>query len=497
MNRIREIRPAARIAIVEAGVVLAALHAAAEAEGLKFPVTFGARGSAMIGGILSTNAGGSNVLRYGNTRALCLGLEAVLPGGEVLDLMTELHKDNSGYDLRDLLIGAEGTLGLITAAVLKLVPAPGAYATALVAVPSLDEALRLLNRLQEATGGAVEAFEYMPQSYLAQHRAKFPDFQLPYAEDHEVNILVEVGAIQTRDVTPGPDGAVPIVGFLEDLLWTSAEAGQVLDAVVARNETQRAHMWALREAAAEVGLSRKPVVVNDIAVPVDKVSMFLERMGTRLPEIDAGAETNIVSHLGDGNVHYVVWPKSQDPSVHGQIMEGVEEVVRSHRGAGSRRAGAGAAVKLGQPGDRRLAGPVERGEKRAFGGQPQPVGHRGSPPACRRCACHPRAVRCRWRPAPRRAASPRARSARAAPRRGPAGSARPWPGRCRPPRRPSFFSRVCTLPRNSTTSRSGRRLSSCALRRSDEVPTFAPSGRSASPAAAGETKASRTSSRGR
>ena len=171
MNRIREIRPQARIAVVEPGVILSRLHDAAADHGLYFPLWFGARGSAMIGGVLSTNAGGSNVLRYGSTRALCLGLEVVLADGRVLDLMSELHKDNSGYDLRDLFIGAEGTLGVITAAVMKLVPAPRAHATAMLAMPSLDAALVLLNRLQTQTGGLVEAFEFMPRSYqeLANH----------------------------------------------------------------------------------------------------------------------------------------------------------------------------------------------------------------------------------------------------------------------------------------------------------------------------------------
>ncbi|TMV70111.1 FAD-binding oxidoreductase, partial [Thioclava sp. BHET1] len=162
MNRIREIRPEARLAVVEAGVVLSRLHEAAAEHDLFFPLWFGARGSAMLGGNLSTNAGGSNVLRYGSTRAQCLGLEVVLADGRVLDLMSALHKDNSGYDLKDLFIGAEGTLGIITAAVVKLVPKPRAYATAFVAAPSLDQALVLLNRLQTATGGMVEAFEFMP-----------------------------------------------------------------------------------------------------------------------------------------------------------------------------------------------------------------------------------------------------------------------------------------------------------------------------------------------
>jgi FAD/FMN-containing dehydrogenase len=162
LNRIREIRPGSRMAIVEAGVILDTLSAAAEAHDLLFPMTFGARGSAMIGGILSTNAGGSNVLRYGNTRDLCMGIEVVLADGRVMDLMSQLHKDNSGLNLRHLMIGAEGTLGVITAAVMKLAPRPRAHATAMLALPRLADAIALLNRLQEVTGGAVSAFEYMP-----------------------------------------------------------------------------------------------------------------------------------------------------------------------------------------------------------------------------------------------------------------------------------------------------------------------------------------------
>ncbi|MDE3028547.1 MAG: FAD-binding oxidoreductase, partial [Paracoccaceae bacterium] len=194
LNHIREIRTAARIAIVEAGVVLSRLHEAADAQGMIFPLLFGARGSAMIGGNLSTNAGGSNVLRYGNTRALCLGLEVVLADGRVMDLMSELHKDNSGYDLKDLFIGAEGTLGIITAAVLKLFPKHAAYATAMVATPSLDAALALLNRLQQASGGAVEAFEYMPRSYMDRYAVCNPKARPPFAQPHDTTIMVEIGA---------------------------------------------------------------------------------------------------------------------------------------------------------------------------------------------------------------------------------------------------------------------------------------------------------------
>ena len=343
MNRIRAIRDEARIAIVEAGVVLSDLHQAAQTRGLNFPLTFGARGSAMIGGVLSTNAGGSNVLRYGNTRALCLGLEAVLASGEVVDLMSELHKDNSGYDLRDLMIGAEGTLGVITAAVLKLVSLPRAYATAMVAVPTLGDALTLLNRMQQATGGMVEAFEFMPGRYIEAHLAHVPGARPPFAAHHDINLMVEVGATAPRDATPGPDGQVPLTARLEEVLQDELAAGRVLDAVIAQNDAQRAEMWARREAAAEVSLAKKPLINNDIAVPLDKVETFLARMAQILPSVDADASDNCVAHLGDGNIHYVVYPSSDDPTHLDQVMERVEDVVAELGGSFSAEHGIGLA----------------------------------------------------------------------------------------------------------------------------------------------------------
>lgn len=341
MNRIRDISAKARTAVVDAGVVLSALHEAAEACDLAFPLTFGAKGSAMIGGCLSTNAGGSNVLRYGNTRDLCLGVEVVLPSGEVMNLMGALHKDNSGYALKHLMIGAEGTLGIITAAVVKLVPKPGAYATAMVAVPTLDDALGLLNDLQEATGGAVEAFEYMPRAYVEAHLAKFPQARAPFEQMHEVNILVEVGATAPRDVTPDDSGQVPIAAYLEEVLGAAFEAGTVVDAVVAQNQAQRVEMWERREAAAEVALGHSPIVNNDIAVPLDKVSEFLERMDARLVEMDAGAQVLVVAHLGDGNVHYTVWPGFADADHCDAIMEAVEDEVLRLGGSFSAEHGIG------------------------------------------------------------------------------------------------------------------------------------------------------------
>jgi FAD/FMN-containing dehydrogenase len=325
MSAIREVNPAAHIAVVEAGVILSNLHAAAEAEGLIFPLTFGARGSAMIGGCLSTNAGGSNVVRYGTARQLCLGIEAVTPEGEVVDLMSALHKDNSGYDLRDLMIGAEGTLGIITAAVVRLFPRPLAHATAMVAAPDLDRALDLLHALQAETGGTVEAFEYMPGSYMDAYLERFPDARAPFDARHEVNILVELGAVAARDAAPGPDGAVPVTAHLEEVLMRLHGTGAVLDAVVAKSGAERAEMWARREAAAEVSRLRTPLIDNDIAVPLDRMQALLERTTARARALDPGIRFMHVAHLGDGNLHFAAWPETEDSRVHDAIREAVED----------------------------------------------------------------------------------------------------------------------------------------------------------------------------
>ena len=345
LNRIREIRPETRIAVVEAGVVLSALHDAAEAQELYFPLWFGARGSAMIGGVLSTNAGGSNVLRYGSTRALCLGLEVVLADGRVLNLMSELHKDNSGYDLRDLFIGAEGTLGVITAAVMKLVPRPRAHATATLAARSLPDALALLNRLQTESGRAVEAFEYMPDTYMRRLAEARPDIRQPFSPRQAVNILVELGATAPRDTNPGPDGAVPLVSLLEDVLAQMIDAGAVLEAEVAQTEAQRRAMWQRRELAAEITFARKPAIDTDVALPLDRVAEFLDRIHARLPGLDAGAETLCVAHLGDGNVHFTVFPTRDDPLLYDAVVSAVEDEVQALGGSFSAEHGVGLSKK--------------------------------------------------------------------------------------------------------------------------------------------------------
>ena len=339
LSKIRQIRPETRIAVVEAGVILSSLHDAAEAEGLYFPLWFGARGSAMIGGVLSTNAGGSNVLRYGSTRALCLGLEVVLADGRILNMMSQLHKDNSGYDLKNIFIGAEGTLGVITAAVMKLVPRPRAYATATLAARSLPDALTLLNQLQDASGGAVEAFEYMPESYMRRLAQARPDIRQPFTPHHAVNILVELGVTAPRDSVADETGTVPIVALLENTLAAMMADGTVLDAEIAQSDQQRRAMWERRELAAEITYSRKPAIDTDIALPLDKIAAFFDLINERLPDIDPGCDQMCVAHLGDGNLHFTVFPTQ--PGLHDTVVTAIEDVVQQLGGTFSAEHGVG------------------------------------------------------------------------------------------------------------------------------------------------------------
>ncbi|PXW68903.1 FAD/FMN-containing dehydrogenase [Loktanella sp. PT4BL] len=341
LNEISEINVAGRTATVGAGVVLSNLHDAVEAHDLIFPLTLGARGSAMIGGLLSTNAGGSNVVRYGSTRGLCLGLEVVMADGRIMNLMSALHKDNSGLDLRNLVIGAEGTLGIITAAVLKLRPKPQAYATAMVAVPSLSDALTLLYRLQDETGNGVEAFEYMPRSYIRKHRQLFPDVTGPFDEDYDVNIMIEVAATRTKDAAPGADGSLPVMRALEETLGAMLEEGTVLDAIIAQNETQRREIWKRREDAGEVAFFGGVFVNTDVAVPLDKVAAFEQMLTPRIKAIDPDAEEVIVAHLGDGNIHHTSYISRNDPEAMKALVEAVEDVVQELGGSFSAEHGIG------------------------------------------------------------------------------------------------------------------------------------------------------------
>jgi FAD/FMN-containing dehydrogenase len=304
LDRIRAVDRAARTATVEAGVVLQTLQEALAVEGLDFPLMFGARGSAMIGGALATNAGGANVLRHGNARDLCLGLEAVLPDGTVMHGLSGLLKDNTGYDLRHLLIGAEGTLGVITAAVLKLVPAPKVRATAFLALSGLDVALEVLNALQDASGGLVEAFEWMPAPTVAAILARDPTLRAPLPTAAETGILVELASTRADDAATDADGAVRLeamlLGAVENLMARDA----VLDGTVAASGQQREGLWAVRDAVLETLVAEGPFVSFDASLPLSCVPDFVAR-ATPLAE-EAGLRPLPVGHLGDGNIHFAV-----------------------------------------------------------------------------------------------------------------------------------------------------------------------------------------------
>ncbi|MEM8978042.1 MAG: FAD-binding oxidoreductase [Pseudomonadota bacterium] len=337
-----DISPRARTAEVGAGVILSDLHTATETHDLLFPMTFGAKGSAMLGGMLATNAGGSNVLRYGNTRDLCLGLEVVLPNGEIMNLMSALHKDNTGLDLRNLFIGAEGTLGVITKAVLKLVAQPKATATAFVATDTLNSALSLLRALQEATSNSVDAFEFMEPAYLEALANHDPKQATPLSKIYPVNILLEISSSAPRDTDMRTDGTVPLTELLETMLAGFLEKGALLDAVVAQSDAQKSAFWERRELAAEVTFAHPGHCVNhDVAVAPERVQDFTDAVMAALRAKDPGVTSLIVAHLGDGNVHLPIFPTHEDPAHCDALTQTIEDVVEAFSGSFSAEHGVG------------------------------------------------------------------------------------------------------------------------------------------------------------
>jgi len=297
LNRIRAVTPAARTVTAEAGTILSRLHDAAAAEGLHFPLWFGARGSATLGCALSTNAGGSNVLRYGSTRGLCLGLEVVLADGRVLDLLQGVHKDNTGYDLKDLFIGAEGTLGIITAASLRLVAPPPVTGAALMVVPGPAQALDLLALAEGLAPGCVSAFELMHGQGLAFLAQTMPEVRQPFGQPPEWFVLVDLGL---------PHG-LSAQTALETLFEAGVGAGLVSDGIIAQSEGQRAAFWSVRENIPEANRRIGAVSSHDISLPLSEVAGFVVEAGPALDAIGA-FRINCFGHLGDGNLHYNVFP---------------------------------------------------------------------------------------------------------------------------------------------------------------------------------------------
>lgn len=303
MNRIREVDAANNTMTVEAGCVLQTIQAAARAAGRLFPLSLAAEGSCQIGGNLSTNAGGVQVLRYGNARELALGLEVVLPSGEIWHGLRGLRKDNTGYDLKQLFIGAEGTLGIITAAVIKLFPLPGAVATAWLSIDSPAAAVRLLGELQARFGAALTACELISDISLGLVLKHIPGAQPPLAASPDDphasrtpwHLLIELS---------GTGEEADLRAACEAFLGAALERGWIDDAVLAQSGEQAARLWDLRERLSEAQKIEGFSIKHDVSVPVSRIGEFVERAGAALQAAYPGIRIVAFGHVGDGNLHY-------------------------------------------------------------------------------------------------------------------------------------------------------------------------------------------------
>jgi FAD/FMN-containing dehydrogenase len=295
MNRVRAVDPDNNTMTVEAGCILATLQERAEKHGRLFPLSLGAQGSCEIGGNLSTNAGGTGVVRYGNTRELVLGLEVVLPDGRVWDGLRGLRKDNTGYDLKQLFVGAEGTLGVITAAVLKLFPLPRSIATAFVALESPAAAVKLLTHLKAACGERITGFELIGRIVFDMVMRHIPGSRDPLPQASPWYALVEL--------SDSTEGRV-LDDLLEEALGAAAEAGIVTDAALAASEAQRADFWKLRENVTEAQKLDGVSIKHDVSVPVSRVPELIERAGAALAAKYPDIRIVAFGHVGDGNIHY-------------------------------------------------------------------------------------------------------------------------------------------------------------------------------------------------
>lgn len=298
LDRIRRLDVGGRQILCEAGVVLQNLHEAAEREGLRFPLTLGGKGSATVGGLISTNAGGTQVLRHGTMRAQVLGIEAVLADGQIFDGLTVLKKDNRGFDLKQLLIGSEGTLGIVTAATLRLIPAVGERIVAWTGLESIGAARRLLLRFERHMAEELEGFEVVPAHCLASVLAHVPGARAPLADEHAWHALVELVAPQGHGTR--------VRAAAEDTLAAALEAGEIADAVLASSEAQAEQFWQLRDMIAPAERAIGPAMQHDISVPVELMPEFVEAAIPAVEARFAGVTGVAFGHLGDGNVHFHV-----------------------------------------------------------------------------------------------------------------------------------------------------------------------------------------------
>jgi FAD/FMN-containing dehydrogenase len=304
LNRIRAVDPINRTMTVDAGCILHDIQQAASSQGMLFPLSLAAEGSCTIGGNLSTNAGGTGVLRYGNTRELCLGLEVVTAQGELWDGLRGLRKDNTGYDLRDLYIGAEGTLGVITGAVLKLFPQPKAGITALVALASCRDALALLQLAQDTAGPNLTGYELMSDVCLRLVAKHFPALPQPFPDTHTQYALLELSSHESEQHA---------VRLLEETIEGALEAGLAQDAVVATSIAQSRALWAIREHIPLAQAADGKNIKHDISVPISRIAEFVEATDALLERAWPGVQVVCFGHLGDGNLHYNIAPPAGTP----------------------------------------------------------------------------------------------------------------------------------------------------------------------------------------
>ena len=337
LNRIRAIDPLDLTLSIEAGVTLKAAQDAARDAGCLLPLSIASEGSAQIGGVLATNAGGNNTVRYGNARELVLGIEAVLADGSVFHGMRRLRKDNTGYALRHLLVGSEGTLGIITAAILQLAPLPRTIEAALCGVASPEAALALFTRFRAADPSAIQAFEFMSGTSMALVTGLIEGVVLPLAEPAPYYVLVELA-------TSREDGGLR--ALMETLLGEALEEGTVLDAVIAESGPQRDAIWKLREEHSEAQKRAGGNVKNDVSVPVSRVPELVRRAGEACEALMPGIRIAPFGHLGDGNIHFnLVQPEAMERAAFlardHEIMDAVCGVVRSLEGSFSAEHGVG------------------------------------------------------------------------------------------------------------------------------------------------------------
>ncbi|MES3083831.1 FAD-binding oxidoreductase [Sphingomonas faeni] len=297
MNHIRSLDTDAGLAIAEAGVILADLDGAAQGEGWRFPLTLGARGTATIGGLVSTNAGGTQVLKFGTMRGLVAGVEAVLADGTIYDGLSALKKDNRGYDLDQLFIGAEGTLAIVTAATLRLAPAIAARGTAWVGVGSPQAALKLLRTMQAKTD-AIESFEILPAESLDAAIAHLPNARAPLAGHHPWHLLIEATSATAEGESP--------TALLERMLGKALEDGAIEDATIATSEAQSTAFWLLRDSLSAAERALGPATQHDISIPVETMPRFMIEAAAACDARFPGTHASGFGHLGDGNVHFHV-----------------------------------------------------------------------------------------------------------------------------------------------------------------------------------------------